>query len=188
VNLLIFTRERNFTKSFIYSFAFIFLLSEFALAWNIDLSRRRKDLRRQEASVKTESMAEKPMEMIGKVFPIEPKQEVVILNTEKGFVPSTLRLRQGQRYKIHVVNVNKENQNVSFIMDYYGQHHGTFYGNVKSFVLKTEKEGVFSYQCPETAFEGTMVVYSEGKSKVKPMGPAPTNLGTTTLRGLASEQ
>lgn len=188
MSLPIFTPAKTYIKKLpVLAFAAVYLTAEFAVAWNIDLSRRRKDMSRREASVVTEAPVQKPLEMISKIVPIEPKQEIVILNTENGFVPSTLRVKQGERYKVHVVNVNKEHKNISFVMDYFGQHHGTFYGNVKSFVLNTDKEGVYSFQCPETSFEGQMVVYKSGSPRNKMTQPGATPVGTKTLRGLASE-
>ena len=47
----------------------------------------------------------------------EPTQEIVILNTEKGFVPASVRVKKGVAYKIHVVNLNMKEKNVSFLMD-----------------------------------------------------------------------
>lgn len=188
MSLPIFTRAKACTKLPLFVVFITFLSSEILFAWTIDLSRRRKELRRKEASVQSPSMTDKPMQMIGKVFPIEPKQDIVILNTEKGFVPNTLRVKKGERYTVHVVNVNKKNKNISFVMDYFGEHHGTFYGDVKTFVLKTDQEGVYSFQCPETSFEGQMVVYRDGNEVPVYQKPRPTNLGATTLRGIASEK
>jgi hypothetical protein len=90
----------------------------------------------------------------------EPVQEIVILNTEKGFVPNTVRVRKNARYKISVVNVNEKEKNVSFILDGFSEHHATYFGKVKTFVLNPNKEGVFSFQSPETAAEGKLVVYN----------------------------
>ena len=90
----------------------------------------------------------------------EPVQEIVILNTEKGFVPNTVRVRKNAHYKISIVNVNEKDKNISFILDGFAEHHATYFGKVKSFVLNPNKEGVFSFQSPETAAEGKLVVYN----------------------------
>lgn len=90
----------------------------------------------------------------------EPVQEIVILNTDKGFVPSTVRVRKNSRYKISVVNVNEKEKNISFILDGFAEHHATYFGKVKTFALTPNKEGVFSFQSPETAAEGKLVVYT----------------------------
>lgn len=90
----------------------------------------------------------------------EPVQEIVILNTEKGFVPSSVRVRKNGRYKIHVVNVNEKEKNVSFILDGFSEHHATFYGKLKTFTLEPKKEGVFSFQSPETSAEGRLIVFN----------------------------
>lgn len=90
----------------------------------------------------------------------EPVQEIVILNTEKGFVPSTVRVRKDGRYKISVVNVNEKEKNVSFILDGFSEHHATYFGKVKTFLLEPKKDGVFSFQSPETGTEGKLVVFA----------------------------
>lgn len=87
------------------------------------------------------------------------RQEVVILNTGKGFVPASVPLRKGVHYLVHLVNVNKDSKNVSFMLDAFDQHHSTYFGEIKSFPLDPDKEGVFEFQCPETSAEGRMVVY-----------------------------
>jgi hypothetical protein len=90
----------------------------------------------------------------------EPVQEIVILNTDKGFVPSTVRVRKNGRYRIHVVNVNDREKNVSFILDGFSEHHATYFGKIKSFTLEAKKEGVFSFLSPETSAEGRLVVFN----------------------------
>ena len=85
-------------------------------------------------------------------------QDIVIMNTDKGFVPSTVRVKSGLNYQIHVVNVNEAERNVSFVMDGFREHHGTFYGKVKTFVIHPQKEGVYSFNSPETAAQGSLVV------------------------------
>ncbi len=94
------------------------------------------------------------------------RQEVVIMNTDHGFVPSNVRFRKNMHYLIHVVNVNKQNKNVSFMLDAFNQHHSTFYGDTKTFKLDPEKEGVFEFQCPETNSSGKMVVYGPSSPPV----------------------
>ncbi len=97
---------------------------------------------------------------IDRVFdPGEPSQDIVILNTAKGFVPNTIRIRKDGRYTVHVVNVNEKEKNVSFILDGFSEHHATFFGKVKSFKLEPRKEGVYSFLSPETAVEGKFIVF-----------------------------
>ena len=109
----------------------------------------------------------------------EPVQEIVILNTEKGFVPNTVRVRKNARYKISVVNVNEKEKNVSFILDGFAEHHATYFGKVKTFVLNPGKEGVFSFQSPETAAEGKLVVYNP---PITVRNPASEKLTEGTLK------
>ena len=137
-----------------------FISIEPVKAWEVDFSRRQiefdkvEDQNRMPASVKPETKS--PLEQVFETT--EASQDIVILNTEKGFVPEILNLRQGGNYKIHVVNVNEQKRNISFIVDAFGEHHNTIYGEPKSFQLAPKTEGIFSYQCPETAFQGKIVV------------------------------
>ena len=85
-------------------------------------------------------------------------QEFVILNTEHGFVPSNIRLHKGVSYIVHIVNVNESKKNVSFMLDAFNQHYATYYGEIRSFTINPDKEGVFEFECPETASAGKMVV------------------------------
>jgi Cupredoxin-like domain len=90
----------------------------------------------------------------------EPVQDIVIMQTEKGFVPSSVRVRKNGRYKIHVVNVNEKEKNVSFILDGFSEHHATYYGKIKTFTLEPKKEGAYSFQSPETSAEGRLIVFN----------------------------
>jgi hypothetical protein len=90
----------------------------------------------------------------------EPIQDMVILLTDKGFTPSTLRVRKGGRYRIHVVNVNEREKNVSFILDGFSEHHAIYYGKIKVFVLEPKKDGAYSFQSPETSSEGKLIVFN----------------------------
>ncbi len=142
-------------------------------AWDVDMSRRTKSQSRNPASLQEEVVAPKKLKVDdfvskGPRDTIVDRQEVVILNTGKGFIPSNLRLRKGLHYMIHVVNVNKDNKNVSFMLDAFSQHHSTFYGETKTFRLDPEKEGVFDFQCPETSAEGKLVVYGPNTAPVSP--------------------
>jgi len=133
-------------------------------AWTVDMSRRTGDLQRITVSGPTAmDMQNKPEEPLLSGFSgvfqgIEPTQEIVILNTDKGFVPETVKVKAGQSYKFHVVNVNETEKNVSFILDAFSEHHGTYFGQPKSFQIAPKIEGVFSFQCPETAKQGKIVV------------------------------
>lgn len=102
----------------------------------------------------------------------EPVQEIVVLHTEKGFVPSTIRVRKNGRYKIHVVNVNEKEKNVSFILDGFSEHHATYFGKIKTFTLEPRKEGAFSFVSPETSAEGHLVVFNSQMVQPALRGPA----------------
>lgn len=131
-------------------------------AWEVDMSRRAVDLQKVgktgPMNIQTQDSTEAKSMFSGIFTSLDPAQEIVILNTEKGFVPETLMLKAGQSYKIHVVNVNESAKNVSFVFDAFSEHHGTFFGQPKSFEIAPKIEGVFSFQCPETAKQGRVVV------------------------------
>lgn len=99
--------------------------------------------------------------------PGQPSQDIVILNTERGFVPNTIRVRKDARYTIHVVNVNEKEKNVSFILDGFSEHHATFFGKVRAFRLEPKKEGVYSFLSPETSAEGRFIVVNDGAPAVR---------------------
>lgn len=140
--------------------AIIIFVAKTVFAFEIDFSRRKQFMKSQEVpgeAIQTPSVLE-PTSVENVKMNFEASQDVVILNTDKGFVPQTLSLREGVKYKIHVVNVNEKEKNVSFIMSAFAQHHGTFYGQIKTFEVIPQKEGVYTYQCPETSLEGKVVV------------------------------
>lgn len=83
------------------------------------------------------------------------------MNTEKGFVPAQVRLKKGGNYRIHVVNVNNKEKNVSFVLDAFSEHHNTVFGEQKTFHVTPKTDGIFSYQCPETAVQGKFIIYSD---------------------------
>ncbi len=139
------------------------LYGQSLFAWDIDFSRRTKYLQKQ---TELQPLPQKPVTQSAPdllsttdvVSSKEPAQDIVILNTEKGFIPQNVALRKGVKYRINVVNINEKEKNVSFILNTFNQHHGTYYGAVKAFELAPSLEGVFTFQCPETSLEGRIVV------------------------------
>lgn len=150
------------------SFALLALtLDSLAEEWKVDFSRRlpevkKEDLREPASLEDGQSPAPGFFDAIFSTS--EPAQEIVVLNTEKGFVPSQIRVRQGYTYRIFVVNVNENEKNVSFVMDAFSEHHATFYGKLKSFIIKPQKEGVYRFLSPETSAQGKLVVAPEEKN------------------------
>jgi plastocyanin len=150
----------------------LFIIASFAQvtvrAWDVDMSRRQKDLKSLRMPASITDQAQKPNSTLTNFFEaVEPTQEIVIMNTEKGFVPETLRLKKGGNYKIFVVNVNDKEKNVSFIMDAFSEHHATYFGEQKSFTVTPKADGIFSFQCPETASQGRVIVFDD-KDNRKP--------------------
>jgi plastocyanin len=134
------------------------------MAWEIDFSRRQvefnkvKNEDRLPASIQEDQSAT----ILNKVFEsVEPTQDIVIMNTEKGFIPDTVRLRKGNNYRVHIVNVNGKEKNVSFVLDAFSEHHNTVFGEEKTFYVTPKTDGIFSYQCPETAVQGKFIIYSD---------------------------
>jgi hypothetical protein len=133
--------------------------------WKVDLSRRTQETRSQDlrepASSDAPIVVDPPKSGFFESL-FESGQiagEIVVLNTEKGFVPSTIRVKKGLAYQIHVVNVNEKDKNVSFVLDSFSEHHATFYGKIKTFTIRPQKEGVFKFVSPETSAQGKLVVF-----------------------------
>lgn len=135
---------------------------------------------REPSSVKGESQdAATDKGLFEKIFsPSQATQDVVILNTDQGFLPNTVRVKEGSQYRLIVVNVNEKARNVSFILDSFSEHHATFYGQVKSFHINPKKEGVYTFVSPETGAQGRLVVH--------PAVSSPSMM-TPTVRTPASE-
>lgn len=148
--------------------------------WSIDLSRRQVDFQKVEntrmpsstVSVDPQKVAAPDNEssdiiaaLKNVVSSVEPSKEIVIVQTEEGFVPQTINLQKDQSYKIHVVNLNAKEKNVSFLMDSFSQSHNTVYGHMRTFNISPKVEGVFSYQSPETGAAGTVVVVADKKTR-----------------------
>ena len=111
------------------------------------------------------SKPEEPRSLFQDLFsPHQTSQEVVILITENGFIPKMLQLRKGQKYVIHVVNVNERNKNVSFVLDAFSEFHATYFGKMKTFEIQPKQEGIYDFQSPESTFAGKFVVLSESTS------------------------
>jgi plastocyanin len=107
--------------------------------------------------------------ILNKVFDsAEPSQDIVIMNTDKGFVPSQVRLKKGGNYRVHIVNVNSKEKNVSFVLDAFSEHHSTVFGEQKTFNVTPKTDGIFSYQCPETAVQGKLIIFSDAPGDRKP--------------------
>jgi plastocyanin domain-containing protein len=140
--------------------SFAFLAGQ-ARAWDIDMSRRKADFdkisdqNRLPASEKTSSPGFNVEELIPNTQPV---QDIVILNTDKGFIPEKVVVRKGEAYKIHLVNVHPEKKNISFIMDDFAESHSTPFALDKEFELHPKKAGEFSFHCPETSFRGRLIV------------------------------
>lgn len=141
--------------------------------WQIDLSRRQKSVPVTEvADEETEKKKpEDDVSFFDYIVGEGAAQEIVILNTEKGFIPSTVRVKVGNRYQLHIVNINEKEKNVSFILDAFSEHHGTYYGKIKTVSIEPKKEGMYSYQCPETAIEGKLIVFSGPAAVRRPASP-----------------
>jgi hypothetical protein len=128
--------------------------------WSVDLSRRMPASAPggSDAGPKERSAGAGLLQRVVGVEPIEQGQEIVILNTERGFVPSSVRVRKDLKYIIYVVNVNEKERNVSFILDGFSETHATFFGQVRRFEIEPKQEGLFTFTSPETGLEGRLVV------------------------------
>ncbi len=158
---------KSFIRGFLFSFCFFAQVKVHAL--DIDLSRRqpevaKPDVQQGVASPASAKRIEKStdaeiIEALKNVInPAEVSKEIVILNTESGFIPDVVQVKKDEVYKIHIVNLNMKEKNTSFLMDSFTQSHNTVYGNLRTFTIEPKVEGVFSYQCPETGLQGKLVV------------------------------
>ncbi|GIL18243.1 MAG: hypothetical protein BroJett040_19940 [Oligoflexia bacterium] len=126
------------------------------------MSRRQSELKKARGPASLEVPQPKPESLVGSFLDsMGPTQDIVIINTEKGFVPETVRVKKGQNYRFHVVNVNDKEKNVSFMLDAFAQHHATYFGLEKSFTLQPKMEGIYSFHCPETAKQGKIIVTTD---------------------------
>lgn len=161
MNSLITILVNRFTKGglwFIYALVLMSVIASTSYAWEIDLSRRRKAVAPNEATLPSKNA---DVGFLENILPAgQGSQEIVILSTDQGFIPKTIRVKKDQPYVIYVVNVNEKEKNVSFILDAFSEHHGTYFGKIQKFEITPKKEGVYSYQCPETSYEGRMVVFT----------------------------
>ena len=157
-----FKTARLFSKIFLFS-----IVCSVANAWDVDFSRRQVNFSRvQDADRLPASIQEsQSMDILGSALDvIEPAQDIVIMNTDRGFVPEQIHLKKGGNYRIHIVNINNREKNVSFIADAFSEHHNTVYGEQKTFSVSPKTDGVFSYQCPETAIQGKFIIYSDAQA------------------------
>lgn len=200
MNSVNFKTVKNYTKSFLrgFLFAFFYFVQVKVSAFEIDLSRR---LPASAPAVISEVPARSPSKSLfaapiknfeatpefttrqndsellkalkKAMLPTDPSNEIVILNTETGFIPAKVQLRKGEAYKIHVVNLNMREKNTSFLMDAFTQSHNTVFGMQKTFNIEPQVEGIFSFQCPETGIQGQVVVVQDPKENRKPASSGP---------------
>ena len=171
------------TKAQIILFSLFYLVQVKVHAdWGVDLSRRQVEFQKVEntrmpvsvvsvnPTVNTEEKTGTTTEVVEAikraVSPVEISKDIVIVQTETGFVPDSINLQKGVTYQIHVVNLNTKEKNVSFLMDSFSQTHNTVFGNMRSFKITPSIEGVFSYQSPETGASGTVVIVGDKVRKV----------------------
>jgi plastocyanin len=137
-----------------------------ASAWEVDFSRRQTDFNRvsNQSRLPASVQTSEPVGILDQVVDTGgPAQDIVIMNTEKGFVPDTVYLKKGGNYRLHIVNVNDKEKNISFVLDAFSEHHNTLFGQQKSFTVTPKADGIFTYQCPETAIQGKLVIVPDGR-------------------------
>jgi hypothetical protein len=141
-------------------------------AFEIDFSRRQLELNQVRDESRIPASLETRKETLSLIETVSdpslPAEDIVIIQTETGFVPSTLRLKRDRRYKIHVVNVNEKSKNVSFVMDSFSEFHSTVFGSETSFFITPKKEGIYSFISPETSAKGQLVIYSNEEKGRRP--------------------
>lgn len=174
--------KNKFSLKHLFLFVLSFFIQLKVHAWEVDMSRRKDDFQRMQnirmpasvvsvdPTINKENEDKASTEIIEAikraVSVVEPAKDIVIAQTESGFVPDTINLQKGQVYQIHIVNLNSKEKNVSFLMDSFSQSHNTVFGNMKTFKINPNVEGVFSYQSPETGASGKIIVVSDKVRKV----------------------
>jgi hypothetical protein len=149
--------KHHFSGTFFAWIALSLMVPTVSNAFDVDFSRRTKKIEAHELGRNV-----KESEVLGSadfLSTTRQGQEIVILNTDKGFVPKSVKLEKDKAYTFYVVNVNEKSKNISFVMDSFAQYHSTYFGQIKSFEVKPRHEGVFTFQCPETSAEGRVVIY-----------------------------
>lgn len=147
-------------RAIIYINIFFFMIPilTFAEGWKVDLSRRKIESREPASLTDVAEPSQSKGFMSRLLTGTGHAQEAVILLTESGFIPQNVRVKRDQTYRIHVVNVNEKEKNISFVMDAFSEHHAAFYGKIRSFEIRPQKEGVYKFFSPETAAQGRLVV------------------------------
>lgn len=198
MNSVNFKIAKSFTKSFLRGFLFAFFyfaqVKVSAFDFPVDMSRRtpasvpeevisqvpakspskslfatpKKTVEAQPEFSPRQNDAELLKALKKAMLPTDPSNEIVILNTETGFIPAKVQLRKGEAYKVHVVNLNMREKNTSFLMDAFTQSHNTVFGVQKTFNIEPQVEGIFSFQCPETGIQGQVVVVQDPADNRKP--------------------
>lgn len=177
MNSVNFKTVKSFTKHFVRGFLFaFFFFAQVKVHAQASEEVAAAPTTEMKVTTPTASVIVKPTDKSGQqrdeallgairkaVQPVEPSKEIVILNTESGFVPQKIRVKKGEAYKIHVVNLNMKEKNVSFLMDSFTQSHNTVFGIEKSFNIEPQVEGVYSYQCPETGIQGQLIVVKDAE-------------------------
>lgn len=101
---------------------------------------------------------------IGEVFETpRPSQEVVLIHTSTGFVPSQIVIDTTRNYELHVVNVSDTVKTASFFIDHFGVQKGMPYASVQKVQLRPKQAGKFSIFSPETNFEAQLIVLDLNK-------------------------
>jgi hypothetical protein len=137
-------------------------------AWEIDFSRRQKDFERMRAPASAPAGGsqassreghEKDRSWLQSLFSTPAVAfDVVVLITEKGFVPEALSLVAGRAYQIHVVNLHGEKKPMSFMLQAFNENHGLGFGERKSFRIDARQTGTFAFFSPELNQYGKLFV------------------------------
>lgn len=172
MNLRITTRAHTLIKTFC---VIVSISATFARAnFEVKVQRQATDMRGNVFVFPPQEEQEVPFSLYKMQNPLKgPVQDVVIMNTDKGFVPQNLYLKQNQNYRVHVVNVNESQKNSSFVLRQFSQFHGTYFGKSAQFEIQPTFEGTYVYMCPETKSEGKLYVFKDADEtpELQKLGP-----------------
>lgn len=140
-------------------------------AWEIDFSRRTKEL--QTLRLPASIVDQVPKSARKTPVAITAERDIVVMQTENGFVPQIINLKVGESYTFHIVNVNSKAKNASFMLDGFSENHATYFGTTRTFEIKPKVTGKFKFQSPEPGYFGEINVDGDVASEDIPSSRIP---------------
>lgn len=125
-------------------------------AWEVDFSRRTKEL--QTMRLPASIVDQVPKSSKKMPVAVTAERDIVVMQTETGFVPNVINLKVGESYTFHIVNVNPKAKNASFMLDAFSENHAIYFGTTRTFDVRPKAAGKFKFQSPEPGYYGEINV------------------------------